>query len=571
MASVPLAPPADGGPHPDDPLAGDFRKFLWLVWRHLNLPDPTPGQYAMAHFLQHGPARSVIQAFRGVGKSWVTSAFVVWNLYRNPQANILVVSASKVRADDFSTFTSRIIAEMPELEHLRPKDAQRTSKIAFDVGPARASHAPSVKSVGITGQITGSRADLVVADDVEVANNSATQLQRDKLAETIKEFDAVLKPGGAVVYLGTPQTEQSIYGLLEDRGYALWVMPARMPDEKQRAKYGRRLAPYVAGLKLPPGSPVDGQRFTDEDLTKRELSYGRQGFALQFMLDTSLADADRYPLKLSDLVVLGLNPERAPGDLVWASSPELVLTDLPAVGLAGDRYHRPAWLGDDWYPYTGSIMAIDPSGRGGDETAYAVVKTLHGRLFLTAAGALPGGYSPDTLAALARVAKAQKVNGIIVEPNFGDGMFNELLKPVLIREGYPVSVEDTERSATQKERRIIDTLEPVMSAHRLVVCRSVIEADYKSTEGLPPEEQVRRRLFYQMTRMTRDRGALAKDDRIDALALAVHYWTSAMARDEAKAASDARAKALKDELTRFVRHVVGRPRGDLGKRWAGFR
>jgi hypothetical protein len=215
-----------------DPLKADFRNFLWMVWKHLGLPEPTPVQYDIALFLQHGPRRSVIEAFRGVGKSWVTSAFVCWLLYCNPQLKIMVVSASKQRADDFSTFTLRLINDIELLHHLRPRDDQRSSKVAFDVGPAKPDHSPSVKSVGITGQLAGSRADYIVADDIEVPNNSDTQTKRDKLAEAIKEFDAVLKPGGRVVYLGTPQTEHSIYNLLPERGYVIRIWPARYPTKR---------------------------------------------------------------------------------------------------------------------------------------------------------------------------------------------------------------------------------------------------------------------------------------------------------------------------------------------------
>ena len=150
-----------------NPKLSDFRAFLYVVWKHLALPDPTPLQYDIANYLQTGPKRKIIQAFRGVGKSWITSAYTLWRLYWNPQLNILVVSASKERADAFSTFTMRLISEMDLLAPLMPDFArgQRSSKIAFDVGPARASHAPSVKSAGIFGQITGSRADIIIADD----------------------------------------------------------------------------------------------------------------------------------------------------------------------------------------------------------------------------------------------------------------------------------------------------------------------------------------------------------------------------------------------------------------------
>lgn len=138
-----------GIPIAKDPLS-DIRKFLFVIWKHLNLPDPTPVQYDIAYNLQHGDKRMIIEAFRGVGKSWVTSAYVVWPLYMNPQLNILVVSASKSHSDDFTTFTLHFINEIEGLAHLRPKTDQRQSKISFDVAPAAAAHAHSVKSVVIS-------------------------------------------------------------------------------------------------------------------------------------------------------------------------------------------------------------------------------------------------------------------------------------------------------------------------------------------------------------------------------------------------------------------------------------
>ena len=130
----------------------DFRNFLYVVWKHLNLPDPTGLQYDIADFMQHGPKRSVIMAFRGVGKSWICSAYAVHQLLLDPTKNILVVSAAKNRADDFSTFTLTIIHDIPVLQGLVPKQDQRFLKIAFDVGPAPAPHEPSVKPLDISTQ-----------------------------------------------------------------------------------------------------------------------------------------------------------------------------------------------------------------------------------------------------------------------------------------------------------------------------------------------------------------------------------------------------------------------------------
>lgn len=401
-----------------------FKNFLFLLWKHLRLPEPTAIQYEIADYLQDGGRRIVVEAFRGVGKSWITSAFTVWTLDHNPASNILVVSASKNRADEFSTFTLRLIREVPILQHLLPRDDQRNSKISFDVGPAPAAHAPSVKSAGITGQITGSRADLIILDDCEVVNNSETQMMRDKLSERIKETEAIIKPGGRIVYLGTPQCEQSIYNKLPERGYDVRIWPARYPGEKEVSTYGEHLAPSIANaLGNHPGlvgKPTDSKRFTDEDLADRARSYGRAGFALQFQLNTSLSDAERYPLRVSDLVVMSCNPEMAPAKVIWSTTEDSRLADIPNVAMAGDYYYGPFGLRDcSWHPYQGAVMTIDPAGRGKDETAYCVVKMLHGQLFVTALGGLRGGYTEENLKALAVVAAKQKVNWIRIEANFG--------------------------------------------------------------------------------------------------------------------------------------------------------
>ncbi len=539
----------------------DFRNFLYLAWDQLRLPEPTDIQYDIADYLQNGPRRLCIQAFRGVGKSWITSAFVCHQLLLNPSKNILVVSASKQRADDFSTFTLRLIQEMPILQHLIPGDNQRNSKIAFDVGPAPASHAPSVTSKGITSQITGSRADLICADDLESLNNSATTGMRDKLTEASKEFEAVIKPEGRIVYLGTPQTEMSIYAGLTNRGYKVRIWPARYPEEKTKKNLGDQLAPKIseeleADDELV-GKPTDPKRFDEVDLQEREASYGRAGFALQFMLDTSLSDQDRYPLKLSDLIVMNLNPDNAPEKVIWAASPELVDKELPNVGFNGDRYYMPMAIQGDWADYSGAVLAIDPSGRGADETSYCVCKMRNSQLFILEAGGLQGGYSEEVLKALSVIAKKQSVKSVIVESNMGDGMFRALLTPVMAKI-YPCTIEEV-RHSIQKERRIIDTLEPVLSSHRLIIDRKVIENDYHSTQHLPPEKALKYQLAYQLSRITRDKGSLVHDDRLDVLSMAVGYWAEQMASDRDRLIATAKNQKIRDALDQFMTKSIGRP------------
>ena len=534
----------------------DFRNFTYLVWSHLGLPEPTPVQYDIAHYLQTSPKRSIIEAFRGVGKSYITAAYVVHQLLLDPQLKFMVVSASKARADDFSTFTQRIIVELPICQHLVAKDGQRWSKIAFDVAPAKASGSPSVKSVGVTGQLTGSRADIIIADDVEVPNNSMTHMMREKLSETVKEFDAVLKPDGKIIYLGTPQNEMSLYNVLLARGYDMRIWTSRYPTlERAEKAYGGRLAPILYDRMQKEeqavyGLPTDPKRFDDEDLLERELSYGRSGFALQFMLDTSLSDGNKYPLKLSDLIIYSCDKDTAPEKMVYGIFKPLI--ELPNVGLAGDKYYAPEdTIGR--LDYQGSVLAIDPSGRGSDETAYAVVKMLNGYLYVVDAGGVAGGYSDSTLQHLTDLAKINRVNMVLVESNFGDGMFSELLKPYLIKT-YPATLEEV-RHNTQKEKRIIDTLEPVMNQHRLILDPKVIQKDYDSVQSMPPDVGMKYMLTYQMTRITKQRGALAHDDRLDVLAMAVQYWVDQMAADADTEIRSRKEEMLDMELDKFMSHL----------------
>ena len=532
----------------------NFKNFLYLCWKFLKLPEPTLIQYDIADYIQAKERRLVVEAFRGVGKSWITSAYVCHQLLLNPQKNILVVSASKSRADDFSTFTQRLVNEMPILQHLIPRDDQRHSKISFDVAPAIASHSPSVKSMGITGQLTGSRADLIIADDVESANNSQTQLMRDRLSETVKEFDAIIKPDvGRIIFLGTPQTEMSLYNTLEERGYKTKIWTALYPDKIQTVGYGHKLSSIISDVTDKEGKPTDPERFDDVDLMERLSSYGRSGFNLQFMLDTTMSDSNRYPLKLNDLIVAsGCSTwKEAPAKIQWASGTEQLKgidPEIPNVGLKGDYFVAPMYTSPEYAPFEGVAMSIDPAGRGEDKTAYAVLKMLHGVLYLTDVGALEGGYSDSTLEELSSIAKRNKVNYVVIESNFGDGMATALLKPVMAKI-HPCEIEEV-RHNIQKEKRIIDTLEPIMNGHRLVVDEQLIKDDFK----LEPNHQ----LFRQLTRITKDRGALRHDDQIDALAIAANYWVERMDRDQTLSYNQHKDELINKDLDKFMQHTIGR-------------
>ena len=535
-----------------DLLKDDFKLFLQALWSQLDLPNPTRAQYAIADYLQHGPKRLQIQAFRGVGKSWITGAFVLWTLFNNPEKKIMIISASKERADNMSIFLQKLIIETPWLVHLRPKsDDSRWSRISFDVA-CSPHQAPSVKSVGITGQLTGSRADLMILDDIEVPGNSMTEFMREKLLQLCTEAESILTPknDSRIMFLGTPQTTFTVYRKLAERSYKPFVWPARYP--RKVTQYEGLLAPQLVE-DIDAGAEqwdVTDDRFDNDDLIEREASMGRSNFMLQFMLDTSLSDAEKFPLKCSDLIVTSVNPTTAPESIVWCSDPQNVIKDLPIVGLPGDYFYSPMQLQGTWDPYQETICSVDPSGRGSDETAAAYISQRNGYLYLHDMRAYRDGYSDNTLLDILKGCKKFGVTKLLIETNFGDGIVSELFKKHMQQTKQGIDIEEV-RANVRKEDRIIDSLEPVLNQHRLIIDRNVIEWDFKSNPDAAPEERLLYMLFYQMSRMCREKGAIRHDDRLDALAQGVQYYTDAMGISALEAIKDRKRTEWNSMLEEF--------------------
>jgi hypothetical protein len=537
-------------------LKSDFKLFLQALWNQLDLPSPTRAQYSIADYLQHGPKRLQIQAFRGVGKSWITGAFILWTLFNDAEKKVMVISASKERADNMSIFLQKLIVETPWLSHLQPKsDSARWSRISFDIN-CSPHQAPSVKSVGITGQLTGSRADLMILDDIEVPGNSMTEMMREKLLQLCTEAESILTPkkDSRIMYLGTPQTTFTIYRKLAERNYRPFVWPSRYPRKEKLSQYESLLAPQIVE-DLDRGAEewavTDPDRFSDDDLLEREAAMGRSNFMLQFMLDTSLSDAEKFPLKMADLVVTSVNPTSAPDAVVWCSDPRNVIKDLPTVGLPGDYFYSPMQLQGEWGPYTETICSVDPSGRGTDETAATYISQRNGFLYLHEMRAYRDGYSDNTLLDILRGCKKFNVTKLVIETNFGDGIVAELFKKHLQQTKQAIDVEEV-RANVRKEDRIIDSLEPVLNQHRLIVDRSVVEWDFNSNKDSPPEDRLLYMLFYQMSRMCREKGAVKHDDRLDSLAQGVKYFTDAMSISAYETVKVRRQEDFLDQLESWL-------------------
>jgi len=161
------------------------------------------------------------------------------------------------------------------------------------------------------------------------------------------------------------------------------------------------------------------------------------------------------------------------------------------------------------------------------------------------------GYSDKTLLSILARCKKYKVSTLLIESNFGDGMVSELFRKHAINKNVPINIEET-RANVRKEDRIIDSLEPVFNQHRLVVDPRVIKWDFDSGSERPTESRFQYMLGYQISRMCREKGAVKHDDRIDALAQGVKWFTDALAISASAAIKDRKDQEWLDHLEAWM-------------------
>jgi len=528
----------------DPRLCESFPLFLTKLWRGLGYGKPTPVQLQMAQDLQDSlgdtyGGRMQIIGFRGVAKSYITVAFCVWLLYRWPDIQVLNVSATGQFAGDNASFAWTLIHSFDWLSHMRPTQDQARSKLDFDVRGAMPAKGTSFAARGINGQITGLRADIIVGDDVETPNTSETPGARASLEKRVGEFSAILKvttPVGVILFLGTPQTEETLYRTNETKGYTTRIYPIHFPTEAEITRYGEHRLPkgIVAAVRRNPalaGTSTDPSRFTDQEIAKRRREWGEIEFQRQFKMFMDVGSGQSAPLLMRNLIVMPLKPWNpkvpgtgVPSDLV---PPDITMKPLDLTGLGieidtpnSDPYvYGPKSVG----PYVeprGTVMTIDPSGDGLDETAWAIGTERASYVFLLAAGASLLGYDKTVLEQIAKDAKQWNVNEIIVEKNFGQDMFAALLRPVLKEVGHSCLVTSEPAGGTYKEARIIGSLQPLTSKQQLVVNTDFLRWDFHHASSYTSIEEAKRRFYrftYQFTRMREVRKALPHEDRLEAV------------------------------------------------------
>ena len=517
--------------------------------RELSMAEyPTPVQMQILDYLENGPKRRVIAAFRGCGKSTLSAMYILWRLARDPEEKVLIISASLSRAEAMSAWLLKTLGDVPWLRHMLPDSHDgRYSRIAFDVGTCKyIEQSPSVRAAGVTGQVTGSRASLILVDDCETTATALTQMQREKLRNVLNEMEVILKPGpeSEIVYLGTPHsaTDSIYFALHRDLNYDMRMWPSRVPTDL--TPYKGCLAPLIEKrMGGDEGRPTD-TRFSEDELLQRELSMSNMQNKLQMMLDATLSDIERYPLRCANLMVIDID-RYLPEVMAYEKHKSFALDDLPCAGMAHDPvFYRPraqeGLIGVDEVP---TVMTLDPSGGGADEFAWCVCKAWGGNYYICEIGGRLGGVSEEFWRELAEIAKKWGVNEIAVESNFGGlEIYKQVLMPYLRKAGAECRVEAI-RSNQRKELRIIDTLAPVMQTHRVAIARHVVQADADLLKNAKDDRDASYSFVHQLTRLTHDRGSLMHDDRVDVTAMAVQWFQEQAALDQKARARD-RSKEL---------------------------
>jgi len=508
----------------------------------------------------YGTIRGAL-ATRGFGKTYLESAAVAcWRLYRDHRRKIVIISKGQQSINRTSTLIRGWIGSVWFLNHLLPRKGQRDSVTAFDIGPGGADRQPSVSVLGISGQLESNRGHTVIFDDCETKANSITFESRERLWTLLSDATNWLYPSMSIeagecrdpmeiLHTLTPKHEETYARRLEEElGVTVFAFPlcAPMPDE-----HTFTLHPTLQGMidtgEIKPGECFLSHRFTPADVALRRMN--RSEWLRENQLVRTLGDADQYPLKLENFIVYDSDGPTAPLFLQWGKSHNDASTacqDIKSHGIGTDVFYRSAHVPNEHAPFTGTRMRIDPAGKGADKTGFAVVSHLNGFYHVRRLGGLTGGATDANMATLAKIAYDTNCTQINVEENFGGDAYVALLQIHVQRlrcgkgersdrpDGFACHVNGV-RSSGQKELRIIDGIEPVLNAHRIVIPSAV---------AANPAFQ------HQVSRITRDRGCLEHEDELDALAGCLSDWQDTFRADHKDPAKAAQDNAIKEWMER---------------------
>lgn len=419
----------------------DLLEFVWLWNRLQGQGTPRVHRRILAWLEAERPRRRLLlMAFRGCGKSTLVALFCAWSLYRRPDLRILVLAAEQSLAMRMVAHVRRILERHPLCRELLPEEAEAWAADRFTVRRPGTLRDPSMLAQGLGGNITGARADMIVCDDVEVAGNCDTPGKRAELRERLAETEFVLTPGGLILYVGTPHTEESLYRAGEPflEGYARLELPVLDAE-------GRSAWP---------------ERFPVEALAALRRRVGPLHFARQMLLEPRAAEAARLDPALMPRYAEETEYREANGRAqLWLLGRRLV----SGGGFWDPAFGRPE--GGD-----GSVLAA----------TYCDAEShhfLHRVAWITTdpkAGEDPATQQCSQVAAL---AGALHLPVIRVETNGLGRFLPALLRRELARQGVACAVVE-HANRRPKSERILAAFDPLLAARRLHVHESVLRTPF---------------------------------------------------------------------------------------------
>jgi len=389
-------------------------------------------------------------AFRNSGKSTLAGIFVAWLLHCDPALRIIVLSADHALAARMVRNVKRIIEHHPMTQALKPSQPDQWASDRFTVRRDRELRDPSVLAKGIGANITGSRADIVICDDVEVPNTCDTAGKREDLRQRLSDIDFVLEPAGTQLFIGTPHTYFTIYA------------------DTVRAEV-EESAPFLAGferLEIPlldeAGKSQWPERFSSEVIDALRLKSGPNRFNSQMML------------KAVNVVEGRLDP-----DLLRVYDEDLVYVESnreARLTLGGRRLVSASCWWDPAYGAPGS----------GDASVIAVVYTdeqgtywLHGIEYLDHDPGLVEKVDEATQQCrkVAKFLRKHHLPAVRLETNGLGRFLPGLLRREIVNEGLGCSVIE-EVSRHTKSKRILNAFDALLSAGRLYAHRRIWDTPF---------------------------------------------------------------------------------------------
>lgn len=410
----------------------DLLEFSWL-WNRLLGQDTPPVHKRILRWLESRdglPRRQLLMAFRGCGKSTLVGLFCAWSLYRRPELRILVLAAEQSLAGKMVGHVRRIIERHPLCAPLRPDGGESWAADRFTVRRPGALRDPSMLAQGLAGNITGARAELVICDDVEVASNCDTPGKREELRERLAETEFVLTPGGSLLYVGTPHTEESLY----------------RPGDAFLQGYRRLEVPMLTRT----GTSAWPERFSEAGIEALRARVGPLHFARQMLLQPIAAGAARL-----DPALLIRYPDEP--DYREANG-RAQLTLLGRRMVSGGGFWDPAF-GREGAQGDGSVLACAYADAAGNHY-------LHRISWITQRADLPADPATQQCQAVAALAREHHLPVIRVETNGLGRFLPAMLRRELARAGAACAVvEHTSRRA--KSERILSAFDPLLAARQL--------------------------------------------------------------------------------------------------------